>query len=156
ARNRRPDGEGERARRPARPRRRRTRRRRRRLDRPLRRRRSGGAPAAARRAVRERSRDGAARPVVDSAPLNAEPHSYTGAGVSLAVAEAVVGRLRAAVESTGARGFGAFAGLHPLGDGRLLAASTDGVGTKLILARERGALREDQLRADPVGRGREE
>jgi len=52
-----------------------------------------------------------------------------------------VGRLRAAVESTGARGFGAFAGLHPLGDGRLLAASTDGVGTKLILARERGALR---------------
>src|SRR5204862_993519 len=31
--------------------------------------------------------------------------------------------------------------LHPLGDGRLLAASTDGVGTKLMLARERGALR---------------
>jgi phosphoribosylformylglycinamidine cyclo-ligase len=53
----------------------------------------------------------------------------------------VVERLRAAAESTGARGFGAFAGLHPLGDGRLLAASTDGVGTKLMLARERGALR---------------
>jgi phosphoribosylformylglycinamidine cyclo-ligase len=53
----------------------------------------------------------------------------------------VVGRLRAAVESTGAEGFGAFAGLYPLDDGRLLAASTDGVGTKLILARERGALR---------------
>ena len=34
--------------------------------------------------------------------------------------EAVVERLRAAVESTGATGFGAFAGLHPLGDGRLL------------------------------------
>ena len=47
----------------------------------------------------------------------------------------------AAAESTGARGFGAFAGLYPLGDGRLLAASTDGVGTKLMLARERGALR---------------
>ena len=30
---------------------------------------------------------------------------------------------------------------HPLGDGRFLAASTDGVGTKLILARQRGALR---------------
>ena len=46
-----------------------------------------------------------------------------------------------AVESTGARGFGAFAGLHPLDDARLLAASTDSVGTKLILARQRGALR---------------
>jgi phosphoribosylformylglycinamidine cyclo-ligase len=61
--------------------------------------------------------------------------------VSLAVADAVVERLRAAVESTGARGFGAFAGLHPLDDRRLLAASTDGVGTKLMLARDRGALR---------------
>ena len=50
-------------------------------------------------------------------------------------------RLRAAVESTGATGFGAFAGLHPLDDRRLLAASTDGVGTKLMLARARGALR---------------
>ena len=39
------------------------------------------------------------------------------------------------------RGFGQFAGLHPLDDGRLLAASTDCVGTKLILARQRGALR---------------
>jgi len=68
-------------------------------------------------------------------------HSYDAAGVSLATAESVVDRLRAAVESTGARGFGAFAGLHPLGDGRFLAASTDGVGTKLILARERGRLR---------------
>jgi phosphoribosylformylglycinamidine cyclo-ligase len=53
----------------------------------------------------------------------------------------VVERLRAAVESTGATGFGAFAGLHPLDDRRLLAASTDGVGTKLILARARGRLR---------------
>jgi phosphoribosylformylglycinamidine cyclo-ligase len=61
--------------------------------------------------------------------------------VSLAVADAVVGRLRAAVESTGAQGFGRFAGLHPLDERRLLAASTDGVGTKLVLARERGRLR---------------
>jgi phosphoribosylformylglycinamidine cyclo-ligase len=53
-----------------------------------------------------------------------------------------VERLRAAVESTGATGFGAFAGLHPLDDHRLLAASTDGVGTKLVLARERGRLRD--------------
>jgi phosphoribosylformylglycinamidine cyclo-ligase len=67
--------------------------------------------------------------------------TYEAAGVSLATADALVGRLRAAVESTGASGFGAFAGLHPLDDRRLLAASTDSVGTKLILARERGALR---------------
>jgi phosphoribosylformylglycinamidine cyclo-ligase len=52
-----------------------------------------------------------------------------------------VERLRTAVESTGATGFGAFAGLHPLDERRLLAASTDGVGTKLILARARGELR---------------
>src|SRR5262249_41059320 len=71
-----------------------------------------------------------------------EPKSYAKAGVSLETAEAVVERLRTAVESTGARGFGAFAGLHPLDDGRLLVASTDGVGTKLILARERGRLRD--------------
>jgi len=69
-------------------------------------------------------------------------HSYLGAGVSLATAGSVVDRLRAAVESTGATGFGAFAGLHPLGDGRFLAASTDGVGTKLILARQRDRLRD--------------
>jgi len=60
----------------------------------------------------------------------------------LAAAEAIVDRLRAAVESTGARGFGAFAGLYPLNDRQLLAASTDGVGTKLVLARERGRLRD--------------
>jgi phosphoribosylformylglycinamidine cyclo-ligase len=70
------------------------------------------------------------------------PRSYAQAGVSLETADAVVERLRTAVESTGARGFGAFAGLHPLDDGRLLAASTDGVGTKLTLARERGRLRD--------------
>jgi phosphoribosylformylglycinamidine cyclo-ligase len=67
--------------------------------------------------------------------------TYAAAGVSLATADALVARLRAAVESTGAGGFGAFAGLHPLDDGRLLAASTDSVGTKLVLARERGTLR---------------
>jgi phosphoribosylformylglycinamidine cyclo-ligase len=61
--------------------------------------------------------------------------------VSLATAEGVVERLRAAVESTGASGFGAFAALHPLDGGRLLAASTDSIGTKPIVARPRGALR---------------
>ena len=70
-----------------------------------------------------------------------EERTYAAAGVSLATADLVVERLRAAVESTGADGFGAFAGLFPLDERRLLAASTDGVGTKLVLARERGALR---------------
>lgn len=66
--------------------------------------------------------------------------SYEATGVSLATADSVVERLRAAVESTGATGFGAFAGLHELDEANLLAASTDGVGTKLILARARGRL----------------
>ena len=68
--------------------------------------------------------------------------TYAEAGVSLMAAEAVVERLRNAVESTGAKGFGAFAGLYPLDEERLLAASTDGVGTKLILLREAGRLRD--------------
>lgn len=68
--------------------------------------------------------------------------TYAKAGVSLATAEAIVERLRAAAESTGATGFGAFAGLYELdGGARFLAASTDSVGTKLILARQRGQLR---------------
>ncbi len=70
-----------------------------------------------------------------------ERQTYAAAGVSIATADAVVDRLRAAVESTGASGFGGFAGLYPLDDERLLAASTDSVGTKLVLARQRGALR---------------
>jgi phosphoribosylformylglycinamidine cyclo-ligase len=73
--------------------------------------------------------------------VDSERATYAAAGVSLETGEAVVERLRAAVESTGASGFGAFAGLHPLDGSRLLAASTDSVGTKLILARERGRLR---------------
>jgi phosphoribosylformylglycinamidine cyclo-ligase len=67
--------------------------------------------------------------------------TYAAAGVSLTTAEAIVERLRAAAESTGASGFGAFAGLFPLDGDRFLAASTDSVGTKLILARKRGRLR---------------
>jgi phosphoribosylformylglycinamidine cyclo-ligase len=70
-----------------------------------------------------------------------ERQTYAAAGVSIEKGNAVVERLRAAAESTGARGFGAFAGLHPLDETRFLAASTDSVGTKLILARQRGALR---------------
>jgi phosphoribosylformylglycinamidine cyclo-ligase len=73
--------------------------------------------------------------------VGSDRQTYADAGVSLATGDAVVERLRAAVESTGATGFGAFAGLHPLDERRFLAASTDSVGTKLILARQRGALR---------------
>jgi phosphoribosylformylglycinamidine cyclo-ligase len=67
--------------------------------------------------------------------------TYEAAGVSLAGAGAVVERLRAAVESTGATGFGAFAGLYPLDERRLLAASMDSIGTKPMVARGRGLLR---------------
>ena len=66
--------------------------------------------------------------------------TYQGAGVSLAAADEVVERLRAAAESTGAEGFGAFAGLYPLDERRLLAASTDSVGSKLVLSRRAGRL----------------
>jgi phosphoribosylformylglycinamidine cyclo-ligase len=45
------------------------------------------------------------------------------------------------VESTGTERFGAFAGLYPLDERRLLAASTDSVGSKLILSRRAGRLR---------------
>jgi phosphoribosylformylglycinamidine cyclo-ligase len=68
--------------------------------------------------------------------------TYEAAGVSLAAAEAVVERLRGAVESTGASGFGGFAGLYPLDGRRLLAASTDGVGSKLVLSRRAGRLHD--------------
>jgi phosphoribosylformylglycinamidine cyclo-ligase len=67
--------------------------------------------------------------------------TYEDAGVSLATGAEVVKRIRTAVESTGTTGFGAFAGLHPLDDNRLLAASIDSIGTKPIVARTRGKLR---------------
>jgi phosphoribosylformylglycinamidine cyclo-ligase len=73
--------------------------------------------------------------------VSEEGRTYDAAGVSLETAEAVVERLRAAVESTGATGFGAFAALHPLDEHRLLAASTDSIGTKPMVARPRGLLR---------------
>jgi phosphoribosylformylglycinamidine cyclo-ligase len=77
--------------------------------------------------------------------LTHEGRTYEGAGVSLATAEAVVDRLRAAVESTRTEAvvgaFGAFAGVYAVDERRLLVASTDGVGSKLVLARERNALR---------------
>ncbi len=74
-------------------------------------------------------------------PLTSKPKTYQGAGVSLATAESIVERLRTAAESTGARAFGGFAGLYPLDERRLLAASMDSVGSKLMLARRAGRLR---------------
>ena len=73
--------------------------------------------------------------------MSAQSRTYQAVGVSLVKADAIVERLRGAVESTGAAGFGAFAGLYPLDDRRLLAASTDSVGSKLILARRADRLR---------------
>ncbi|HEU0336311.1 MAG TPA: phosphoribosylformylglycinamidine cyclo-ligase [Gaiellaceae bacterium] len=71
--------------------------------------------------------------------------TYAAAGVSLATADAIVGRLRAAVDGTRTAGvegaFGAFAGLYAIDEHRLLAASTDSVGSKLVLARRAGRLR---------------
>jgi phosphoribosylformylglycinamidine cyclo-ligase len=66
---------------------------------------------------------------------------YEQSGVSLAKADAVVERLRAAIASTGGD-VGGFAGLYPLDDDRLLAATTDGVGTKLMLSRRAGRLHD--------------
>ncbi|HET7744577.1 MAG TPA: phosphoribosylformylglycinamidine cyclo-ligase [Gaiellaceae bacterium] len=73
--------------------------------------------------------------------MDREKQTYASSGVSLETAEAIVERLRAAAESTGAHGFGAFAGLYDIGGGKSLVASTDSVGTKLSVARLRGALR---------------
>ena len=73
--------------------------------------------------------------------MTEDARTYDAAGVSLDTANAVVGRLRAAVESTGATGFGHFAGLHPLDERRFLAATTDSVGSKLLLHRRAGTLR---------------
>jgi phosphoribosylformylglycinamidine cyclo-ligase len=67
--------------------------------------------------------------------------AYEAAGVSLGKAEAIVERLRAAVVSTGGQ-VGGFAGLYPLDEERLLAATTDGVGTKLMLSRRAGRLHD--------------
>lgn len=73
--------------------------------------------------------------------MNGKGRTYEAAGVSIEKGDAVVERLRAAVESTGAKGFGAFAGLHPLDERRFLASSMDSIGTKPMVARPRGKLR---------------
>ena len=77
--------------------------------------------------------------------MPSENQTYASAGVSLATAEAVVGRRRAALDTTRTPrvegDFGALAGLLAKDEHRLLAASTDSVGSKLVLARRAGKLR---------------
>ncbi|MDQ3162389.1 MAG: phosphoribosylformylglycinamidine cyclo-ligase [Actinomycetota bacterium] len=71
--------------------------------------------------------------------------TYAAAGVSLAAADGVVERLRSVVATTAtpsaSGSIGGFAGLYALDERRLLVASTDGVGSKLVLARRAGRLR---------------
>jgi phosphoribosylformylglycinamidine cyclo-ligase len=80
-----------------------------------------------------------------------EPLSYSQAGVSLQAADAVVERLRRAVASTRTPrvlgDLGGFAGLVSAGGYRdpVLVAGTDGVGTKLLLQREAGRLRDSGI-----------
>ena len=80
-----------------------------------------------------------------------EPLTYEQAGVSLQAADAVVDRLRRAVASTRTPrvlgSLGGFAGLVSAGGYRdpVLVAGTDGVGTKLMLQREAGRLRDSGI-----------
>lgn len=84
-------------------------------------------------------------PSLDSETVAAGGTTYEEAGVSLATADAVVDRLRGALESTRTAAVvgatGGFAGVYALDERRLLAASTDSVGSKLVLARRAGRLR---------------
>jgi phosphoribosylformylglycinamidine cyclo-ligase len=70
--------------------------------------------------------------------------TYRGAGVdaeAAAKAVALIGELAAGVSRAEVvEGVGGFAGLFRVSEGRLLAASTDGVGTKLEIARMTGRL----------------
>jgi phosphoribosylformylglycinamidine cyclo-ligase len=71
-------------------------------------------------------------------------HAYRRAGVDVEAGHRAVEMIRqvaaGATRPEVAGGVGGFAGLVDLGDGRLLAASTDGVGTKLEVARLAGRL----------------
>ncbi|HEX5949572.1 MAG TPA: phosphoribosylformylglycinamidine cyclo-ligase [Actinomycetota bacterium] len=69
---------------------------------------------------------------------------YRRAGVDLTAAAEAVGLIRdlatGATRPEVAEGVGGFAGLFQIGEGRYLAAATDGVGTKLEVARRAGRL----------------
>jgi phosphoribosylformylglycinamidine cyclo-ligase len=70
--------------------------------------------------------------------------AYGRAGVNLSAAAEAVSQIRELAEGASrpevVEGVGGFAGLFRLGDGRLLAASADGVGTKVEVARMVGRL----------------
>ena len=70
--------------------------------------------------------------------------AYRRAGVNLGAAAEAVARIREVASGASrpevAEGIGGFAGVFALDDGRYLAAATDGVGTKLEIARRAGRL----------------
>jgi phosphoribosylformylglycinamidine cyclo-ligase len=73
--------------------------------------------------------------------------TYAAAGVDIDAGDELVRRIRSSVAAATrpevVGGIGGFAGLFALGDGRrdpLLVASTDGVGTKALVAAEAGRL----------------
>ena len=72
--------------------------------------------------------------------------TYAASGVDIDAGERAVTLMRAAVQRTNrpevVGGLGGFAGLFARDGERLLAASTDGVGTKFVLARKAGRLRD--------------
>ncbi|MGI8882536.1 MAG: phosphoribosylformylglycinamidine cyclo-ligase [Jatrophihabitans sp.] len=86
-----------------------------------------------------------------------EPTSYAGAGVDIRAGERAVDLMTASVKRTGRPevlgGLGGFAGLFQLDLSKypqpVLASSTDGVGTKIAIARAAG--RHDTIGIDLVG-----
>jgi phosphoribosylformylglycinamidine cyclo-ligase len=82
--------------------------------------------------------------VTPGGPSEPPATTYRDAGVDLdaaAKAVALIGRLaRDATRPEVVQSVGGFAGLFRIGDGRLLAAATDGVGTKTEIARLAGRL----------------
>jgi phosphoribosylformylglycinamidine cyclo-ligase len=77
-----------------------------------------------------------------SEPTDAGAEAYRASGVDLSANARAVELIRSVAAAAGrpevASGIGGFSGLFSLGDGRSLSASTDGVGTKLEVARLAG------------------
>src|SRR4030088_437122 len=77
--------------------------------------------------------------------MGAEGLSYAAAGVDIAAYERALERVNALIAATpgkeGAGGVGPFAGLYNLPGGAQLAASADGVGTKIKIAIAAGSHR---------------
>ncbi len=84
--------------------------------------------------------------------MSTEPVTYRDAGVDIEEADALVEKIKDKVKSTcGDRvvsGVGGFACLYDIGHDKLLAAGTDGVGTKLKIAQMLG--RHDSIGIDLV------